>query len=79
MKGHGVVVAASSVPQAVQLALYVEQAAKQIMWASAIGTPEVFPEELRHAPERRASVTSGEGPALWRQLVWELNSERDRR
>jgi ribulose-5-phosphate 4-epimerase/fuculose-1-phosphate aldolase len=76
MKGHGVVIAARSVPQAVELALYVEQAAKQIMWASAVGTPELFPEELRHAPERRVSPTAGEGPSLWRQLVWELNSER---
>lgn len=76
LKGHGTVVLGRSVPNALELALYLEQAAQQLMWASVLGTPELFPEEIRNSPVRRAVVGSGGGNNLWRQLVWEMGAER---
>lgn len=75
LKGHGVVVVGGSVQRAVELALYAEQTAKQIMMASMVGVPELFPEDIRRSPVRR-SVTSGGGASnLWRQLVWEMETQ----
>ena len=79
MKGHGAVVVARSVSRAVELALYLEQTAQQIMFASILGTPEVFPEEIRRSPERQAITRSGGGGNLWRQLVWEYDTEQQPR
>jgi L-fuculose-phosphate aldolase len=70
MKGHGVVVVGRHVPDAVTNALYLEQAAKQQIWASAVGTPQVLPDRLLVEPEEHR----GGGPMhnnLWRQLLWE--------
>jgi len=72
MKGHGAVTVGRNVPRAVELALYLEEAAQQLIWASVLGTPEVFPEEIRRSPARQAVMREGGGGNLWRQLVWEL-------
>jgi L-fuculose-phosphate aldolase len=77
LKGHGLVVTAQSVPRAVELALYAEQTAKQIMMASLLGGAELFPDDVRHSPVRQAVTSSGEGNNLWRQLVWEMETEAE--
>lgn len=68
MKGHGVVAVGRDVPSTVSRCLYLEQAAEQQIWASAVGTPEVLPEPLR---EYHARVGWSGGAFLWHQLAWE--------
>jgi len=70
MKGHGIVVVGQSVPSTVARAIYVEQAAKQQIWASAVGTPAVLPKDLRDYHSR---VGWSGASFLWHQLVWEAN------
>jgi L-fuculose-phosphate aldolase len=72
MKGHGAVVIGVNVPDAVQNMLYLEQAAKQQIWAGCLGEPELFEERLW--PLR---VGSGREYHLWHQLEWEAG-ERER-
>jgi ribulose-5-phosphate 4-epimerase/fuculose-1-phosphate aldolase len=81
LKGHGLVVVGSSVPSAVELALYAEQTARQLLLASLAGVPELFPEEIRRASVRQQSTSrsGGESNNLWRQLVWEMEMEQARR
>lgn len=70
LKGHGAVVVGRHVPEVVTTMIYLEQAAKQIVWASVVGQPEVLPPRLREYrfdEERRGSGDTN----LWRQLVWE--------
>ena len=82
MKGHGIVTAGPSVPAAFDTLFYVEQAAQQITWASAVGTPEILPEdvqEYRLSRNRAAAANPGApapGSAIWQQLVWEWNERR---
>lgn len=63
LKGHGAVTVGTSVGMAVQNTLYLEQAARQQVWAASVGTPEVLEQRLidfHKAPPR------GEGGlALW--------------
>ena len=73
MKGHGAVMVGNSVPDSVALAIYIEQAAKQLLWASLLGTPEPLPQHLldwRWPHEGRAPNN------LWRQLVWDLETQQ---
>lgn len=74
LKGHGAVTVGKRVPEAVGNMIYLEQAAKQLVWASAVGAPELLPERLRRHrfPEDRG----GGHMNLWRQLVWDLEIER---
>lgn len=48
--------------------LYLEQAAEQQIWASAVGIPEVLPEPPR---EYHARVGWSGASFLWHQLAWE--------
>ncbi len=77
MKGHGAVTVGHHVPDAVSQVLYLEQAAKQQIWASTVGTPELLPDHiLNHRfPESRADLNQGT-TNLWRQLVWEWEQEQ---
>jgi len=68
MKGHGVVVVGRDVPSTVSRCLYVEQAAKQQVWASVVGKPEVLPQELRDYHGRVGWTGT---TFLWHQLEWE--------
>lgn len=68
MKGHGIVSVGANVPSAVTRCLYLEQAAQQQIWASAVGTPEVLPQDLR---EYHTRVGWAGGAFLWHQLAWE--------
>ena|SRR5579864_8317352 len=80
LKGHGLVVVGASVPSAVELALYAEQTARQLLLASLAGVPELFPEEIRHGPVRQSQVRAGgESNNLWRQLIWEMETEQANR
>jgi len=80
LKGHGLVVVGASVPSAVELALYAEQTARQLLLASLAGVPELFPEEIRHGPVRQSAMRSGgEANNLWRQLIWEMELEKPNR
>jgi ribulose-5-phosphate 4-epimerase/fuculose-1-phosphate aldolase len=76
MKGHGCVVVGRNVPEAVSNVLYLEQAAKQQVWASMVGTPELLPDGIlaHRFPEERAGNNLGT-TNLWRQLVWEIEHE----
>lgn len=76
MKGHGIVVVGTSVAQAVERAIYLEEAAQQLVMASILGTPEVFPAEIRNSPERKKMERGGGGGNLFRQLLWEMNQEK---
>jgi L-fuculose-phosphate aldolase len=77
MKGHGCVTVGANVPDAVANVLYLEQAAKQQIWAASLGgTPELLPPHiLEHRfPEERVKNNLGTNN-LWRQLVWEWEHE----
>jgi L-fuculose-phosphate aldolase len=82
LKGHGLVVVSASVPSAVELALYAEQTARQLLLASLAGVPELFPEDIRRGAVRQSLARSGGGGgggdanSLWRQLIWEMELER---
>jgi L-fuculose-phosphate aldolase len=72
LKGHGAVLVGASVRHATVSALYLERTAKQIVWASSVGRPEVLPGRIAsHIADRRA----GAEPLLWRYLEWK--SEQD--
>ena len=77
MKGHGIVTAGPSVPSTFDTLMRVEQAATQITWASAVGTPAVLPQDMqdyrniRNAEAAAAPAGPNQGSALWQQLVWE--------
>jgi ribulose-5-phosphate 4-epimerase/fuculose-1-phosphate aldolase len=71
LKGHGVVAVGADVPSAVCRTLYLEQAARQQLWASTLGTPEVLPLDLR---EYHTRVGWTGGAFLWHQLVWDLHN-----
>jgi L-ribulose-5-phosphate 4-epimerase len=79
MKGHGCVTVGRHVPDAVTTVLYLEQAAKQQIWASMLGSPpELLPERIL-AHRFPASYAEGHNPNtnnLWRQLVWEWEHEQ---
>ncbi|HEX6513785.1 MAG TPA: class II aldolase/adducin family protein [Chloroflexota bacterium] len=76
MKGHGCVTVGRHVPDAVTTVLYLEQAAKQQIWAATLGTPELLPDRIMNHrfPEERATNNLGTNN-LWRQLVWEYEHE----
>jgi ribulose-5-phosphate 4-epimerase/fuculose-1-phosphate aldolase len=71
LKGHGALTVGRHVPEAVGHMLYLEQAAKQLLWASIVGTPEPLPQRLREHrfPEERGM--GGGALNLWRQLLWD--------
>jgi L-fuculose-phosphate aldolase len=79
MKGHGAVVVGRHVPEAVSQVLYLEQAARQQIWAATVGTPEPLPERImqHRFPEERVQTSQGT-TNLWRQLVWEWEQEHAR-
>jgi L-fuculose-phosphate aldolase len=63
LKGHGAVAVGLSVGHAVQNTLYLEQAARQQVWAASVGTPEVLEDRLI---DFHKSPPRGEGGlALW--------------
>lgn len=67
LKGHGAVLVATTVPEATVSAIYLERTAKQLVWASSVGTPEVLPARIRdHIVGRRGT----DEPQLWRYLQW---------
>jgi ribulose-5-phosphate 4-epimerase/fuculose-1-phosphate aldolase len=68
MKGHGIVVVGKDVPSTVARTIYVEQAAKQQIWASVVGTPDAMPPALR---EYHTRVGWTGATFLWHQLAWE--------
>jgi len=76
MKGHGCVVVGKHVPEAVSNVLYLEQAARQMVWAKSFGTPEVLPDRIlaHRFPESRSHLNLGT-TNLWRQLEWEWEQE----
>src|SRR5687767_9370389 len=78
MQGHGAVLVGVHVADAVANTIYLEQAAKQQVWASAVGTPQVLPDRLLVDRFGEAG-----GPPLqnnlWRQLVWEWDTEQRQR
>jgi hypothetical protein len=59
---------------------YLEQAAKQQIWASMLGTPEVLPDRIlaHRFPAEYLKKEGGAEPSnnLWRQLVWEFEHEQ---
>ncbi len=63
MKGHGAVAVGTSVGQAVQNTLYVEQAARQQVWAATVGTPQVLEDPLIEF--HRKQPPGDGGLALW--------------
>jgi L-fuculose-phosphate aldolase len=78
MQGHGAVLVGAHVPDAVANTIYLEQAAKQQIWASAVGTPQVLPDRLlvdRFGEGSGAPLQNN----LWRQLVWEWEAEQRQR
>jgi ribulose-5-phosphate 4-epimerase/fuculose-1-phosphate aldolase len=79
MKGHGCVVVGKHVPDAVSNVIYLEQAAKQQLWAATVGTPEMLPDRImqHRFPEQRSHLNQG-NTNLWRQLVWEWEQEQAR-
>jgi L-fuculose-phosphate aldolase len=63
LKGHGAVAVGVSIAHAVQNTLYLEQAARQQIWAATLGTPEVLDERLI---KFHKNLPPGEGGlALW--------------
>jgi L-fuculose-phosphate aldolase len=63
LKGHGAVTVGLSVGHAVQNTLYLEQAARQQVWAASVGTPEVLEDRLL---DFHKDPPRGEGGlALW--------------
>jgi ribulose-5-phosphate 4-epimerase/fuculose-1-phosphate aldolase len=63
LKGHGAVVVGSSIGHAVQTTLYLEQAARQQIWAATLGTPEVLDQDLI---DFHKNLPPGDGGlALW--------------
>lgn len=75
LRGHGAVVIGRHVPEAVCKAIYLEQAALQLIWAASVGVPRTLPERLREHPFHTATPGSSEA-VLWRQLRWEHERER---
>ena len=87
MKGHGCVTVGRHVPDAVTGVFYLEQAAKQQIWAASLGNGEAelvsesilahrFPAEyLRGESRGREDEVAGSNN-LWRQLVWEFEHEQ---
>jgi ribulose-5-phosphate 4-epimerase/fuculose-1-phosphate aldolase len=63
LKGHGAVAVGLSVGHAVQNTLYLEQAARQQMWAATVGTPEIL--EQRHIDFHKRLPRGEGGLALW--------------
>lgn len=83
MKGHGCVTVGRHVPDAVTNVFYLEQAAKQQIWASTLGTPEPLSDSImahRFPAEYLSQEGKPEGALgtnnLWRQLVWEYEHEQ---
>ena len=78
MKGHGCVTVGRHVPDAVTAVFYLEQAAKQQVWAASMGAgeAELLPDRImdHRFPEQRAAHNIGTNN-LWRQLVWEYEHE----
>ena len=73
---HGALTVGQHVPEVVGNMIYLEQAAKQQLWASMVGQPEVLPERLRnyrfpHSPEGASRQRN-----LWRQLVWDFETQQ---
>lgn len=63
LKGHGAVTVGYNIANAVQNTLYLEQAAKQQIWAATLGTPEVLEDRLM---DFHKTPPKGEGGlALW--------------
>lgn len=78
MKGHGCVTVGRHVPDAVTGVFYLEQAAKQQIWASMLGTPEILPDRIlaHRFPESYAGGKNEGTNNLWRQLVWEYEHDQ---
>lgn len=72
MKGHGAVLAGNNVAEAVSNTLYLEQAAKQQLWASMLGDAPRMPDELLEPRFPREEGLLAE-TNLWRHLVREHN------
>jgi ribulose-5-phosphate 4-epimerase/fuculose-1-phosphate aldolase len=68
-KGHGVVAVGADVPDAVVSCIYLEDAAKIQIWAAAVGTPEMLPQELIDENQK--------GNFLWRYLEWQEEESRE--
>jgi ribulose-5-phosphate 4-epimerase/fuculose-1-phosphate aldolase len=81
MKGHGCVTVGRHVPDAVTTVLYLEQAAKQQIWAASLGgQAELLPQRIldHKFPESYLRQEGGgrQTNNLWRQLVWEYEHEQ---
>lgn len=76
MKGHGCVTAGRHVPDALTTVLYLEQAARQQIWAASLGGADLVSDSIlaHRFPEERAHNNIGTNN-LWRQLVWEYEHE----
>jgi len=80
MKGHGCVTVGRHVPDAVTTVFYLEQGAKQQIWAASLGAGDaqlVSDSILAHRfPENYAEGKNVGTNNLWRQLVWEYEHEQ---
>lgn len=67
LKGHGAIVAGTTIRQATTRSIALERTARQIVWASSVGRPQVLPQRIRdHINAKRA----GAEPEVWRYLEW---------
>lgn len=69
-KGHGAVVVGPSLPVAVGNMIYLEQAARQMLAASAIGRPDDISDSMFDNAMHK-NTAGGTPVLLWRQLVWD--------
>lgn len=72
LRGHGAVIVGTSVPDAVVKTIYLERTAKQMVWASNFGTPDVLPEHIRSYLDRRRGPNHI--PLLWNYLLWKSSA-----
>lgn len=74
LKGHGAVTIGSSIGDAVQNTLYLEQAARQQIWAATLGQPEIL--EDRFIDFHKKPPLGEGGLALWYTEKYYENNER---
>jgi len=68
LKGHGAVAVGDCIGSAVQNTLYLEQAARQQIWAATLGTPEVLEDRLINFHK---NPPTGDGDlALWHTKMY---------